>query len=107
MYQLRDFALLLDGFPADAIDEEEIANFFCHSILPNQPSESVVKVVIGFDARHYDEHVKLRESLKERLDILKVGIHAPSVSMHLTRCSNMHMRSTASSGGVTVDDLTC
>lgn len=76
MYQLRDFALLLDGFPADAVDEEEIASFFCRSLLPNQPPESVVKVVIGFDVRHYDEHVKLHESLKERLDILKVGTHA-------------------------------
>ncbi|CDI81752.1 GTP-binding protein TypA, related, related [Eimeria praecox] len=74
VYQLRDFALLLDGFPADAVDEEEIARFFCSAVLPNQPPESVVKVVIGFDARHYEEHVKLHESLKERLDILKTGI---------------------------------
>ncbi|CDJ46731.1 GTP-binding protein TypA, related, related [Eimeria brunetti] len=81
VYQLRDFALLLDGFPADAIDEEEIASFFCRSVLPNQPPESVVKVVIGFDARHYDEHVKLHESLKERLDILKALLWAAALGL--------------------------
>ncbi|CDJ40154.1 GTP-binding protein TypA, related, related [Eimeria tenella] len=71
VYQLRDFALLLDGFPPDAVDEQEIASFVCTSLLVNQPPESVVKVVIGFDTKHYDEHVKLSESLKERLDTLK------------------------------------
>lgn len=68
VYQPGDFALLLEGFPPDATDEDEIANFVCSSLLLNQPKESVVKVVIGFDTRHYEEHIRLRESLKGRLD---------------------------------------
>lgn len=73
VYQPRDFALLLEGFPRDATDEDEIATFACTYLLLNQPPESVVKVVIGFDTRHYEEQTKLHGSLKERLDKMKVG----------------------------------
>ncbi|XP_026193781.1 uncharacterized protein LOC113147425 [Cyclospora cayetanensis] len=78
VFQPQDFALLLEGFPADATDEHEITSFVCNSLLANQPPECVVKVVIGFDTRHYEEHITLIERLKRRLDILKVGLHAYS-----------------------------
>ncbi|KAL8446325.1 hypothetical protein Emed_005062 [Eimeria media] len=72
VYQPRDFALLLEGFPPDATCEDEIARFVCSSLLLNQPPESVVKVVIGFDTRQYEEHRRLHESLEHKLNRLKL-----------------------------------
>ncbi|KAL8443040.1 hypothetical protein Emag_006146 [Eimeria magna] len=72
VYQPRDFALLLEGFPPDATCEDEIARFVYSSLLLNQPPESVVKVVIGFDTRHYEEHRRLHESLEHKLNRLKL-----------------------------------
>lgn len=81
VYQPTDFALLLKGFPPNATDEDEIRSFVCTSLLENQPSESVVKVVIGFDTRHYAEHLQLHECLRERLDILKVWLTRINVAL--------------------------
>ncbi|OEH75351.1 GTP-binding protein [Cyclospora cayetanensis] len=100
VFQPQDFALLLEGFPADATDEHEITSFVCNSLLANQPPECVVKVVIGFDTRHYEEHITLIERLKRRLDILKSGepqqepLSTNSVRLLLERVGQDILRST-------------
>lgn len=57
---------MLEGFPPDAVNEEEIANFVCSSVL-HQEREALVKVVIGYDVRHFEENRKQQENLEAML----------------------------------------
>ncbi|KAL8271524.1 hypothetical protein Esti_004559 [Eimeria stiedai] len=86
VYQPRDFALLLEGFPPDATCEDEIVRFVCSSLLLNQPPDAVVKVVIAFDTRHYEEHRRLHKSLEHKLNRLKMfSLSDEKVSMESVR----------------------
>ncbi|PFH32270.1 hypothetical protein BESB_015880 [Besnoitia besnoiti] len=55
------------GLPKDAVDEDEIAQFFETNALPGNKEASIVKVVIGFDVCQYYEYAKRQSYLQKKL----------------------------------------
>merc|ERR1719271_1037457 len=57
--QPNDFAIMVEGLPATATDEEAILNFFKAHAIKDKSDAEIVKVVIGWDAKEY--RGKMRE----------------------------------------------
>jgi len=49
-----DFAILIDGLPRDATDEEVIKQFFAENAVKGKTNTEIVKVVIGWDGKSFN-----------------------------------------------------
>lgn len=63
----NDFAIMVEGFPATATNEEDIVNFFKQHAVRGSNETEVVKVVIGWTADEY--RAKMREFKQLRVEM--------------------------------------
>eukprot|EP00920_Eleutheroschizon_duboscqi_P013755 GHVT01032214.1.p1 GENE.GHVT01032214.1~~GHVT01032214.1.p1 ORF type:complete len:889 (-),score=65.88 GHVT01032214.1:1189-3855(-) len=84
----NDFAIVVRGLPADAVAEEEIAEFFrAHSLGGGQRC-SVIKVVVAFDLRKHYELIQKQLRLQTRIDSLKRKEAKKAKQEDKRRCCN-------------------
>lgn len=62
----RDFAVLVEGLPITATEEDTIKEFFEKHAVKDQERTEVVKVIIGWDSETYRDCTKLKKSLVMR-----------------------------------------
>jgi len=59
----NDFAIMVEGLPPTASDEQAIMNFFKANAVRGQSETEVVKVVIGWDSKEYREMQQRKKDL--------------------------------------------